>query len=249
MTWEYGHLDEVSKKYQIIHVVPHCEADLWIKTGKSFAVVPDEWKIADIRHWIVEQFWNLDRFHVTMDDDLRLYRRIERDEPALRMQTVQDSLDMFARIEKYLKDDGYAHGAISERGGNNHYPPLEENYRALCLHFYDAKILHEEGIDHRAVIEREDYHVTLSLLELGYINAIDFEFAHDQLPNVAGGCSRYRTPKMLADAAYQLAELHPGCVRVVERNTKASINRGMSLDVRVQWKKAFGRRANERKAI
>lgn len=148
-------------------------------------------------------------------------------------------------MEDWLKR-GYVHGSLSQRGGNNHCPESEKFIgRATDCHFYNAEILQAEGIRFNDVILRQDFHATLSLLELGYPNVIDHEFMAGQKDGEPGGCQAYRTHEMLAEQAHLLASLHPGLVTVTSKSRKGGF--GDSTDVRMAWQKAFATRVKDRK--
>ena len=86
----------------------------------------------------------------------------------------------------------------------------------------------------------EDFHVTLSLLELCFPNLVMQDFACGQAAsNAPGGCSLYRDAKLQSQAAMNLAAAHPGFVKVVTKNAKSWQGMNTRTDVRVQWKKAF----------
>ncbi len=229
--------------YRVIMVVPECEQEHWM--DEKF-VVPDEYKFSDIRQAIVDKYWEEDPYHVCIDDDLKFYIRKSASDWRLRYTELDDIIKMFKRIENYLED--YAHGALSPREGNNRVVrKYLENTRAMRFHFYDAEIIHKEGLDFRDVVCRQDFHMTLSLLELGYNNVVDFEYAQGQRGSQAkGGCERYRTLELMAAEAYKLQELHPVGVKVVQKKTKSAWG-GMRTDVTCQWKKSFCIRQDERK--
>lgn len=234
-----------SISYRVIMVVPECEKQHWKSVDKF--IVPDDYKFSDIRQEILDTYWQADPYHMCIDDDVKFYVRKSKEDWHLRYTEYEDILVMLKRIDNYMIE-GYAHGAISPREGNNRVEELtRENTRAMRCHFYDAKILHKEGFDFRDVVCRQDFHMTLSMLELGYINIVDYEFAQGQRSSQAkGGCERYRTLELMAEEAHKLKALHPVGVRIVEKKTKHSWG-GTRTDVTCQWKKSYCIRSNERK--
>jgi hypothetical protein len=240
--------DLPAKEYATVFVVPSSEEvtfrQRWPKV--TLHVVPDHFRLSDIRQYLVDM-WNVfgDPHHVCMDDDLVFLRRKAPLDVHQRKGNAADAKDAFARMESWLKL-GYVHGSLSQRGGNNH---CEEAFkvigRSTDCHFYNAEIIKNEGIKINDVILRQDFHLTLSLLELGYPNLIDHEFMSGQKDGTPGGCQTYRNHEMLEQQAHLLAELHPGFVKVVTKERIGGF--GTSTDVRMSWQKAFCSRINERK--
>jgi len=230
--------------FKVVMVVTECEEHQWDTANKL--VIPDEYKFSDIRQEIVNKYWSIDPHHMCIDDDLKFYVRIKENDWHLRYTNYDDIIIMLNRIEKYLED--YAHGGISPRELNNRHNILtENNTRVTRCHFYNAADLHGEGFDFRDLICKQDFHMTLSMLELGYQNIVDFEFAQGQRGSQAkGGCERYRTLELMAAEAHKLKELHPNFIRVSEKITKGSWG-GKRTDVTCYWKKSFCTRENDRK--
>jgi hypothetical protein len=111
----------------------------------------------------------------------------------------------------------------------------------MRFHFYRASVLKEINFHFDDVVTKQDFHMTLSLLEHGYPNVVNFGWMQGQPgSNTDGGCSWYRTPEVMAAGAIRLKELHPDFVRIVEKETLHSWGGGKRLDVNVSWKKALG---------
>lgn len=233
--------DEICK---VTVVVPECEYYDWsggkyVETENvKLATVPDEFGFSDIRQHLLEL--NTDEpGHIVIDDDLRYFRRVG-DTVQLEKCSWEDIKVMFDWTAEVM-NEGFIHGGISVRGGNNHVKEKEVQVgREMRHHFYDRERVLATGLDFRQVKIRQDFHATLWLLRHGEPNIINYEFAQDQCgSNTDGGCSRYRTPEMLAEQAQVLADLHPGFVKVVEKYTKGAWGGGMRTDVTIQWQKAF----------
>ena len=104
---------------------------------------------------------------------------------------------------------------------------------------YNLRVLREEGIQYNTPF-MEDFDVTLQLLRLGYPNLIHNWMVQNQGgSNSAGGCSEHRTLEKHGKAAERLAALHPGFVKVVEKQTKTAWGGLPRKDVVVQWRKAY----------
>lgn len=238
-------------------VVPTCEKSAFRRTypWARLREVPDEFRYGDIIQYIAE----LDgRRKIILDDDMHLIRR--------RIPTqisqkggVATSLDVDELMERinYWMDQGYVHGGISLRQ-TNHFcvgKSCKFNTRVSGMFFFDADVLNAEQVKFNAVQERSDFHVTLSLLELGYCNVCDYEFAVGQYlagTNSPGGCSRYRDPAFLLSQAERLQLLHPEAVRVIFKSRKSKDVESMKgdlgiPDVRIQWARVVGIRADNRR--
>lgn len=254
ITPRFAYLDAVSKRWLVTYVVPQSEAHPWRDRydNTELHLVPDEYRFSEVRqHIATAQEFRDDHDHVVVDDDLYFFRRtntLDPEDVSLRACSQVDILEMFMAIEMYLKD-GYAHGGISAREGNNRLPiPHVEIARCMRLHFYDASVLRAEGFDFRDIPTKQDFHCTLTLLELGYPNIVNTVFCHNQRGSGSeGGCSAYRDAAMMESSARRLHELHPEFVKVVNKETKTAWGGGERVDVQIQWKKAFCTRESARK--
>ena len=233
--------------YPVTYIVPESERDAYLRAwpGSQVLTVPDEFRLSHIRQWLVDT-QRQDPFQCCFDDDLVFLRRkAPRDIHQRSDMRVQDAIDCFQRIEFWLKE-GYAHGALSQRAGNNRESTeVKVIGRATDTHFYNADVIHGEGLRFDDVILRQDFHMTLSLLERGYPNVIDHEFMSGQTDGTPGGCEVYRTKQMLEEQAHLLASLHPDFVKVITKTRKGGF--GESTDVRISWMKAFESKLSERK--
>lgn len=245
------YLDQI-KFWPVTYVVPECErVEYQAKyPGSDTVAVPDYWNASQIRHWLTysHDTWS-DPFHVLMDDDLVLLRRFTPTDIRQRSNTtLDDAVAMFKRIEDYMVE-GYKHGGISIRSGNNRFPGVSaSNTRVMDIHFYDARVFVGEKINLAATPLMGDFHATLSLLELGYENVLDCEFMSGQQDHAPGGCSRYRTVEMLAESARKLAEIHVPFVKLRDKTRKNPLAIASVMpDVTVYWKKSFCSKAGDRK--
>lgn len=234
--------------YPVTYIVPECEAVRYQRAWpqSDLLIVPDDFKLSDIRQHLVDVYRTPDPFHCCFDDDLVFLRRKAPTDVHQRSDMMlTDAREAFARCEYWLKA-GYAHGSLSQRAGNNNEPTAFKVIgRATDTHWYNADVIHGEGVQINAVMLRQDFHTTLSLLELGYPNVIDHEFISGQTDGKPGGCEVYRTKEMLEQQAHLLASLHPRFVKIVQKERKTGF--GVSTDVRIQWVQAFESRLSERK--
>lgn len=250
ITMRDAFLDHIKAMYPVFYVVPDCDYKQW-NTGRHHVLrVSDDFKFSDIRQYIAEyEVWK-DPYHVCIDDDLTFFCRQDPECIDLFKASQDDIENMFRWMELQMITQKFAHGGISAREGNNH---VEDDYatntRCMRCHFYDARVIKGEELKYTDVAARQDFHMTLSLLERGYPNIVSYVFAQNQMggSDTPGGCSRYRTPEFLEATAKRLQELHPEFVKVVEKETKTSWGGGKRIDVQMAWKKAYRSKMDWRK--
>ena len=232
-------LETANFGYHVTIVVPECEKMFWEKEPFDVVTVPDNFTSGQIRQWINDNYMD-DPHHVCIDDDLKFFRRLE-GTTFLDKVTPEDVESMWRWIESRFRA-GWLHGGISAREGNNHKEDLEEiNTRVMRCLFYNAREMKENFIRWDDIKCRMDFHVSLSLMEHGYQNIVNFEFAHNQNTSGASktGAGHYRTMAMMNEQAVKLQELHPEFVKTKEKTTKSSFGGGTRTAVMIQWKKAY----------
>ena len=179
---------------------------------------------------------------VMMDDDIKFYVRKSPDAFNLRYTKPEEVGEALTWIEISLDD--HAHVSLSAREGNNRADAGERvaltvnNTRTLRVLAYRT----EEFLatEHGRVPVMEDFDVNLQLLRRGLSNAVSFWWAQGQRQtNEAGGCSTYRTHELHEAAARKLADLHPGFVRLRQKENKSGGAFGHRTEVTIAWKKAF----------
>jgi hypothetical protein len=231
--------------YDTVYVVPKCEYHHWRDQGVAISVVPDHYRFSDIRQHILE-YEQLDNdYHCVLDDDLLPSVRLSQTKLLnLRTLPLPEKLGrvraLFGTVSHALVN-GWVHGGVSAREGNNREPAeFRHAQREMRLHFYNAGVVRELGYDFRRVVTKQDFDFTLWMLRQGIPNLVIYRYAQDQRgSNVSGGCSSYRTQQVMEQGARALAELHPGFVKVVEKETKGAWGGGKRVDVNVRWLKAY----------
>lgn len=203
------------------------------REGSQIFVVPEDIKtIAQKRAYILRT--TAHEKILMMDDDLRPFNRRDGNGTKLFQSTEDEIMQAFTDIETLL--DTFRHVGISPRQGNNNLEgPLEANTRMVYALGYHVPTIVKE-CELGRIEHREDMDYTLQLLRKGYENRVLVNFCLDQKYNAAGGASLERTMDASNADAKRLAELHPGLVRVVEKQYKASVPR---LEVVCSWKKAL----------
>lgn len=199
--------------------------------------VQGEGNLSLVFNWIRDE---LGGCHVVMDDDLTFAARRDDDPTKFESAKSYDIELMLLDMERLWKE-GFPHVGVAMReGGNRDTIRIKEFGRACRVHAYDFDAVKRLGVQFDRVIGREDFDVTLQLLRMGVKTPILNYVVHNQSgSNSAGGCSLYRDDKMLEDSAHKLAELHPGLVRVVRKQTKTAWGGQERTDVVISWRKAY----------
>jgi hypothetical protein len=193
--------------------------------------------LSAVHQAIVEQFGPK---VIIFDDDLKFAARRDLDitVPGLEPANSLQVLGMVQELTALL--DTYAHAGISERFMNQEKDKeVCEAAKMISVMALRTDVLKREGIRLDRTVSKNDFDVTLQLLEKGYPNAILSRFTHDQLagPSLPGGNTETRTLEVHAIASRRLAALHPYTVQVVEKDAKQWGT--PRLDVTVRWKKAY----------
>lgn len=179
---------------------------------------------------------------IMMDDDLAFYRRKSSEDWHLRYCKDKDVSVLFDQLSSWLDD--YVHCGVSAREGNNRVEKSHvENTRMMRLLGYNRELVLKAGARFDRLDTKQDFDMTLQLLRAGFENIVSYGFAQGQWrsSNAPGGCSEYRTQDMMSRCAEELAELHPGFVKVVTKRTKTAWRDfgNVRKDVICYWQKAY----------
>lgn len=183
-----------------------------------------------------------DKF-VMLDDDIRFLVRKSEDAWNLRQAEPPEVDEMFDHVETWL-DRGYAHVGISAREGNNVEGVGGRDLRNECtrtIRFLAYRTEDFLGVEHGRVDVMEDFDVNLQLLEQGKPNVSLFWWAQGQkMTNAPGGCSTYRSHEVHERSAQRLAELHPGYVKLRQKQNKTDADGfGTRTEVTIYWKRCY----------
>jgi len=220
-------------------VVQHRERDLY-GAYPHVVLPPHIQTIAPTRQYILDNLLKQDKF-VMVDDDLHFYHRRTDDPTKLRDITPLELANAFADIDFCLTPTCPHVGFAPREGANRNPTQYVPDTRIMRVLGYYAPVLRKHGVRFDDMEVMEDFHVALGLLKRGYHNMVLNTYAHNQASGsgAKGGCSHFRTPALHAHNAHLLAELHPGLVKVVTKETKGAWGGGTRTDVVVQWKKAL----------
>ena len=187
--------------------------------------------IAEKREWIMK---NAESEKIMMiDDDCSFYARGPK---GLLKEYATDErlIDTFEWVEDEL--ECHAHVGLSSRMGNNR---VEDE---MCL---NTRMMHALAynlptvvplLKFKRVLMREDFDFTLQLLRKGYANLVRFDVCvAPGSYGAKGGCADERTVAKSDEEARKLAALHPGLVKVVQKDYKGVPR----LEVVVQWKRSY----------
>lgn len=224
--------------------VPSKEYDAYCKRWPDDSVSPiPVMGISETRKWLMG--FCRTRYCMMLDDDMVFaYRPVMSSPKLLSVSAAGVGVSQLMTYWLGLMKQ-FAHVGLSARQGNNH---VSEPYKTCCRMFnaytYDLAVLEPLLRAGKVVPGRlpvmEDFDLTLQLLRAGHPNAVIYRWCWNQPgSNAAGGCSQYRTGEMQAQAATELARLHPGFVRVVEKESKNWDGMNKRMDVTVYWQKAY----------
>ena len=216
---------------------------LGLDATSNLRVLPPYVKgIGPTRDHVARYFATTETFAL-IDDDLQFLCRNRADHPVYLGAATPGEIElMFGAMEHALAGAGFAHVGVSMREGNNReVRAFRDVGRMLRCVAYRRSVLEDHDVRFR-LRDKEDMDVTLQLLRLGYPNRIFYQWAQGQKSsNSPGGHSEERAakPELMAESSHELARLHPGFVKVVQKTTKSSWGGGTRTDVQVSWKKAY----------
>lgn len=234
ITWR--NLPEAIREYTYLSVQKH-EFHEYPK-GYSLIMLPEEVKnLPQTRQWLIDTIQT--RFLLIMDDDLSFFTRRNGDHKHLHKVGDADIFEMLSAMHFECHHNPMV--GISAREGNNR---VEQDItyctRSMRMFMLDLEKVRKVGARFDRTKTKEDMDMTLQLLRAGHKNAVFYKWANDHVSsNAPGGCALYRTLELMKEDAEVLAKLHPGFVKVVEKQTKTSWNGMKRTDVIVQWKKAY----------
>lgn len=225
------------------------ERERLLYKGYPIIVLPKKVRgLSPTRQWLIDN--NNGRKLCMMDDDITQFAVKTKDNKLVTASDSQIEL-MFIRFANIL--DNLAHCGVPYRQLNRiDYGVLySECTRMMSLLCYDTRMLKKYGCRFDRVMLKQDFDMTLQLLEKGFKNRLLMRYAINvsSPQNNKGGVTEYRTDKANTEAAYRLQELHPKFVKVVKKETKTSYGGGERTDVTIQWKKAYASSLFNRRLI
>ncbi len=235
-------------EYPVKVVVNKCEAKLWESLGWDMVVVPDSYRISDIRQHIARKFCGEDPHHLQLDDDLAITRRKISDEPGSKKANFVDITCLLDRMSAQM-EEGYAHGGVSMFEYNyTKWKSFGHNERLSRFQYYNAEVVVGEGVQVNVVRFHDDFQLSLSLIELGYLQMVDYEFSQcHRTSNAPGGSTQFSSLSAMSEDAKRFQAIHPEFVKTVQKTSKHSWGGGTRTGVRISWKKAFGTKKDKRR--
>lgn len=229
------------KKGKTFLVCPESEAAEHHRLGRNVLIHPTSCThIGRVRQWIVDNAKS--KFILMCDDDHRFYTRKYPDKYNLKYAEESDMIDMLACMEDMLVLGKFHHIGMGSRQGNNRQFPADYlfNTRVNNFHGFNRETLIKHNVRFDTLPLMEDFHVTLSMLKLGYQNKLLVKYCWGQSgSNAPGGCSGYRNNDLQKKSAHMLKELHPEFVKIVEKTSKWQGGMETRTDAQMQWKKAY----------
>jgi hypothetical protein len=209
--------------------------------------------IGPTRQWILE---NSSADVVVMaSDDMRFSYRP--DPTKVKLERCEALDPLIALVERCVAD-GYVHGGVGPRQGNNNKNLNGQRAKGIidrshvfvdCERVNDFHFMHREkvlgaGARMDCLPVMEDFHFTLGLLSRGVPNRVIHDYVWNQEGSgKEGGCSLYRTAEVQAQGARGLAAAYPKWVKVVVKKSKDTSPAWKEfkerLDVIVYWWKAY----------
>lgn len=210
----------------------------WYASGNVVAVPDAIRTLAPTRDWIIHSMPGDDKV-VFMDDDLHFAVRRGDDRTRFRQPESEDLRMMLRAMDRAL--DQYPMVGIGAReGGNRVTAEFVFNSRIMRVLAFRRSYLKNKMLTFHPMVVMEDFHINLQILRSGADTCILNNWVSNQAggSDAPGGCSTYRSDAVQTASAHKLAQLHPGFVRVVQKQTKTAWGGKTRTDVVVQWKQA-----------
>lgn len=211
---------------------------LWQDTGCNFLVC-DKKGVSAARQAALEH--SVSNKVCFFDDDLRFSKRLEDwdfDTNGKLAKATKEQLT-FGIIWMQNSLNSYPIAALGARGGNQgiRHRWVNPNYRVMRSFAVDKSVMQRHDIRFDDFYYWEDFHVALSLLELGYENVVNVDLVSDGVSNTTGGVQRNLEQMMVE--ANRFAELHP-TAKLRMKTFFEGKGKIEVPDFTIQWKKTLG---------
>jgi len=221
--WKYFLREPFNKKeFPVVAFVRESEREMYREALKGtyveIVVVSDEINIATKRNLIYKHARTCGKEHVfIVNDDVDFYFRKE--ELSSKYTNKYDELMEKKVVEKifleciYLCNSKFPiSGLPLKQGSQDAKYWFEKNRQIIHLQCYHVPTLEKEEIEHdgMGVCGMSDRWVQLSLHERGYRTVSNFRYAvGDMGTGRPGGCTEFRTPELVTEAARAVKERFP----------------------------------------
>jgi hypothetical protein len=217
-----------------------------IKEKEIKVVVCSKNGISEVRQYIITNYASHEKVNcvIMLDDDMAFYKRNFIDFK-LRKASLTEMRNLLVRMYKISMKKGYFACGLSARQGNNRMrEPIRFVGRMMNAYAINIPTLRKNNVRFNEVEVMEDFQVTLSMLKLGYRNAVIYDHCWNQLGSGRqGGCSEYRDEAMQNKAALYLFSKFPDEVKIVKKKSSSGWkDMKERTDVNIRWRKAYENR-------
>jgi hypothetical protein len=236
------HVVVPESQYEVYHTKIQEE---WNEPVPEVIGLSDTFRIGETRRWCAQDAAAHGHKHFLMvDDDIRFLVRQDIDDWRLREATIEDVDQMLAWMKQTIVSTrGLTLLSVSPREGNNRpgvgtpEDLMVMQQRIHRVYMWDTAAF--LALEHLRVTVAEDFDLALQTLERGNQIAMCYYWGHGQRTTQdTGGASDYRTLEVHNAAVERLAELHPGIVRVVDKQTKGGGELSSRKESVISWQAA-----------
>lgn len=219
--------------------------DEWNEPVPEVIGLPDVCRIGETRLFCASDAKdNGHPYFMMADDDIRFLVRQDIDDWRLREASVDEVDEMLDWMEStIMRTRGMTLLSVSPREGNNRpgvgtpddLLVMQQRIHRVYLWNTDEFL----ALQHLRVTVAEDFDLALQTLRRGNQIGMCFYWGHGQRTTQdTGGASDYRTLEVHNAAVERLAELHPGLVRVVDKQNRGGGELASRKESVISWQAA-----------
>ena len=219
--------------------------DEWNEPLPVVIPTPDYWKIGEVRQSCALHAYNNGHRHFLMiDDDIRFLIRQDIDDWRLREASIEEVDSMIEWMHlRMINTRGLTLTSVSPREGNNRPGVggpddlfvMQQRIHRVYMWNVDEFL----KLEHLRVTVAEDFDLALQTLRRGNQIGMSYYWGQGQRTTQdTGGASDYRTLEVHNASVQRLAELHPGFVRVVDKQNKSGGELASRKESVISWQAA-----------